>query len=123
MIEGMVNPYTEAEIPVVVLGPEGRMLKLTAIIDTGFSGYLTLPQEIIVSLGLPYFEGRTFLLGNNTEVTFAVYEAVVSWTGVDREIQVLASEAHPLVGMALLKGYQIFIDAIDGGRVSIEDRG
>ena len=78
MIEGMVNPYTEAEIPVVVLGPEGRMLKLTAIIDTGFSGYLTLPQEIIVSLGLPYFEGRTFLLGNNTEVTFAVYEAEVN---------------------------------------------
>jgi clan AA aspartic protease len=97
----------------------GNLLKLDAVIDTGFSGYLTLPLATITMLQLPFLSSRVFSLGNNSQVNFDIYMATLLWNGQDRDIQILASEAHPLVGMSLLKGFRITIDAVDGGEVHI----
>lgn len=100
----------------------GQTLALDAVIDTGFSGYLTLPIATISALQLSYSSSRVFALGDNSQVNLDLYEATILWDGVDKDILVLASEAHPLVGMSLLRGFHIFIDAIDGGEVRIEAR-
>lgn len=122
MIIGQVNPRTEAVIPVTIQNNTGRTQTLDAIIDTGFSGYISLPLVTITALQLTYAQSRIFSLGNNARVNFDLYEAVLEWEGQERDVLVLASEAHPLIGMSLLKGYRITIDAIDGGEVRIEPR-
>jgi clan AA aspartic protease len=119
VILGQVNPRTEAVIPVMARDIAGNLLKLDAVIDTGFSGYLTLPLATITMLQLPFLSSRVFSLGNNSQVNFDIYMATLLWNGQDRDIQILASEAHPLVGMSLLKGFRITIDAVDGGEVHI----
>ena len=42
------------------------------------------------------------------------------WDGQEQIIDVAASDADPLVGMALLYGFKLQIEAIEGGRVTIE---
>lgn len=37
-------------------------------------------------------------------------------------VKVLASDAHPLVGMLLLKGFLLAVDVVDGGEVRITAR-
>lgn len=122
MIIGQVNPQTEAIIPVFIYDSDGQIHSTEAAIDTGFSGYLSLPLSLITTWDLAFIETRPYSLGNNQRVDFDLYGAIIIWDGQEREILVLASEAYPLVGMSLLKGYNLSIDVIDGGEVRIERR-
>jgi predicted aspartyl protease len=54
MITGMVNANREATIRLVVSGPSGQQQEIEAIIDTGFTGFLTLPPALIQALGLAW---------------------------------------------------------------------
>ena len=122
MIQGQVTSRLEAVNRVTIRGVSAPSQTVDAVIDTGFSGYLSLPPATITALRLPFAEARVYSLGNNAEVIFDLYEAVIIWDGQQREILVLVSEADALVGMALLKGFRLTIDAIDGGEVRIEVR-
>ncbi|ARI84201.1 hypothetical protein C789_170 [Microcystis aeruginosa FACHB-905 = DIANCHI905] len=42
------------------------------------------------------------------------------WDGQYREIYINESETVPLIGMQLLRGYDLRIQAIEGGLVTIE---
>ena len=48
------------------------------------------------------------------------YKAIVIWDGQLQVIDVAASEADPLVGMSLIYGFKIQIEAVEGGTVTIE---
>ena len=119
---GQVNPRMQAMVPVTIHDLLGQTLALDAILDSGFSGYLTLPLAIITTLQLPFLGSRVFSLGNNAQANFDIYVATLIWDGEEKNIQVLSSEAHPLVGMSLLKGFCFTIDVLDGGEVRIERR-
>ncbi len=54
MMTGVVNANREATIRLVVIGPSGQQQEIEAIIDTGFTGFLTLPAVLIAALGLPW---------------------------------------------------------------------
>jgi hypothetical protein len=51
---------------------------------------------------------------------FDVYTGLVIWDGEYRYIDINAAETAPLVGMSLLYGYRVQIDAIEGGLVTIQ---
>ncbi len=53
MISGTVTDLLEATVSLEVRGDDGKSHPVTAIIDTGFSGELTLSQSLIDSLQLP----------------------------------------------------------------------
>jgi clan AA aspartic protease len=119
MIHGVVNRNCEATISLVV-GNENRQTKLIdAVIDTGYTGFLSLPREIIVTLDLPWTGIDRGTLGDGSEVSFEVYAARVIWDGEYRDIPVNEAETDPLVGMSLLYGYDLRIQAIEGGNVTI----
>ena len=50
---------------------------------------------------------------------FNVYEASLIWDGHVRTVEVNESEADPLVGMSLLEGFELKIQRIAGGLVTI----
>jgi predicted aspartyl protease len=54
MITGTVNPLQEARIPLTVRGPGGHEEDIEAVIDTGFTGWLTLPPALIAAMGLTW---------------------------------------------------------------------
>jgi len=53
MITGVVTANPEPVIRVVIRGPQGQERETEALIDTGFSGWLSLPTDMIAALGLP----------------------------------------------------------------------
>jgi clan AA aspartic protease len=119
MMQGIVNQSCEATLPIVIKNNATTQL-VDTVIDTGFSGFLTLPCNIILALGLSW-EGRDVAtLGDGTSCTFEVYTAIVIWDGQYREIYVNESETVPLIGMRLLRGYDLRIQTIEGGIVTIE---
>jgi clan AA aspartic protease len=92
---------------------------LDAVIDTGFNGALTLPLEIIRSLSLIRRAPRSLDLADGSTVILDMYKANIGWNGGAQDILVFAAEGDALIGMALLTGYNLTVDVIIGGRVSI----
>jgi clan AA aspartic protease len=120
MIYGVVNLRREATIPLVVGNSSGQREVIDTVIDTGFDGFLSLPSEIIVRLGLPWTISNPATLGDGSEVLFDFYAGTVIWDGQYRKIDIAESDTEPLLGMALLYGYRLQVDTIEGGSVKIE---
>jgi clan AA aspartic protease len=120
MMQGFVNANCEAMLRLVIGNETSNRQVIDAVIDTGFTGFLTLPYEMIAALSLSWVGSDRGTLGDGSETTFEVYEATIIWDGQFRSIPVNAAETDPLVGMSLLYGYNLQIQAIEGGIVRIE---
>jgi clan AA aspartic protease len=120
MMQGIVNPSCEATLSLVVSNANRQSQLIDAVIDTGYTGFLSLPREIIIDLNLPWTGIDRGTLGDGSEVTFEVYAATIIWDGQYRNIPVNEAETDPLVGMSLLHGYDLHIRAVAGGNVSIK---
>lgn len=120
MVSGIVTPDQEARITIRVLGPQGLTEDVHAVIDTGFTGFLTLPGSTVQRLALSFQGPRIATLADGSAVALDVYSAAVSWNGRSRHILVLESEGGPLLGMSLLHGHKLTIEVLDGGPVTIE---
>ncbi len=120
MISGVVNAHAEATIRLPVQAANGREQEIEAVLDTGFNGSLTLPSEVIASLGLPWRTRASVMLANGTEDPCDIYTATVIWDGRQRNILVEAADTDPLIGMALLYGYDVRMQVIEGGCVIIQ---
>jgi clan AA aspartic protease len=120
MIIGVVTPFHQATIRLTVRGPTGQEQEIEAVIDTGFDGTLSLPPADITALGLPWRRRGRALLADGTESLFDIYEATVVWDGTPRRVAVDAADIDPLVGMRLLDGYELTIQAVVGGQVTIK---
>jgi clan AA aspartic protease len=120
MMHGIVNRNCEATIRLVVGNANSQRQTIDALIDTGFTGFLTLPLSVITSINLRLYRREAGTLGDGSVCIFDVYRGLVIWDGEFREIDINASEADPLVGMSLLYGYRIQLDAIEGGTVTIQ---
>jgi clan AA aspartic protease len=119
MMHGVVNQSCEATLPIVIKNNTATQL-VDTVIDTGFSGFLTLPFDIISALDLTWKGRDIATLGDGTSCIFEVYIAMVIWDGQYREVYINESETVPLIGMKLLRGYDLRIQTIEGGFVTIE---
>lgn len=105
MITGVVNANCEA---------------IEAMIDTGFSGFLTLPPRIIASLGLSWVCRQSGILADGSVRPFDVYAATVVWDGQERTVETEAVDTEPLLGMGLIHGHDLRMRVVTGGIVTIE---
>jgi clan AA aspartic protease len=120
MMHGIVDRNCEATIRLVVGNVDSQRQVIDAVIDTGFTGFITLPLAVITSLDLKLYGREEGTLGDGSSCIFDVYTGLVIWDGELRRIDVNASETTPLVGMSLLYGYRMQLDAIEGGSVTIQ---
>jgi len=120
MIHGVVK-NREALVELEVSAGAGKTHRIEAVIDTGYNGYLTLPSHIVAALQLPSAGQRRGTLADGSVVRFEVFIATVNWHAKQREVLVSQMSGAPLVGMSLLNGSRLTIDASEGGRVSIEE--
>ena len=118
MILGFVH-NREAIVQLAVVGDQQKKQGIHAIIDTGFTGSLTLPPIVIADLELVWFTQQEGFLGDGSRKTFDVYRGAVIWDGQLRVIEINASDTAPLVGMALLEGFELRVQAYEGGSVAI----
>lgn len=119
MMQGYVNRNNEAILPIVVKN-EAATKSIRAVIDTGFTGFLSLPYTIITELDLSWKYSDRGTLGDGSEVLFDVFEVSVIWDGQYQEIEVNAADTEPLLGMQMLRGYRLQMDIVEGGLVVVQ---
>ena len=120
MIEGTVDAALEARVTLAVSGTAERSSRVDALVDTGYSGHITLPPEVVNDLGLVRVGRTTLELANGDKERVGTYIASVDWSGTERSIVVHEIESEPLVGMQLLEDHRLQIDVERGGRVLVE---
>jgi clan AA aspartic protease len=119
MIVGIVRAR-EPLIRLTIRGFHGRQQEIEAVVDSGYTGWLTLPPTVIGALNLRW---RTFgrgILADGSVSSFDVYQAKVVWDGRIRPVFVDEFDATPLVGMALLRGYEYKMHVRARGKVTIK---
>ena len=119
MITGKVQS-DEARIRLVVVGADGRTKEKEAVVDTGYSGSLTLPSATIQALGLPWMSTDEAELADGSICNFEVYAGHVIWDDKARSILVDQADADSLVGMRLIRGYELKMQVRRGGKVIIK---
>jgi clan AA aspartic protease len=119
-MHGVVNSELEATLRLTVHGPDGVRYEITAVIDTGYNGCLTLPDAFAASLGLPPLAPRRVTLGDATSKVLTFHEGYVTWQDVERTIPILCVEGDPLVGTGLLDGCRLGIEFTPGGPVVVD---
>ena len=90
------------------------------MIDTGFTGHLTLPPGEVLRLRLTPLGSRYVTLADGSEAPPDVFRATVVWDGRRCNVRVFAADGGPLVGMALLRGSLLTVDVVPNGDLIIE---
>jgi clan AA aspartic protease len=118
MITGVVTTR-EARISILVKGREQLELEINAVVDTGYTGSLTLPPSHVAALKLSWQKVDRGLLADGSECLFDVIDAEVEWDGEVRSVLIDEADTDPLVGMSLLSGYELNVEVCPQGKVEI----
>lgn len=110
----------EPLIRLIVRGFRGRQQEIQAVVDSGYTGWLTLPPKMIAALGLSWQSFGRGILADGSVSAFDVYRAKVEWDGRVRSVFVDEFDAPPLVDMAMLRGHDYRMQVRARGRVTIE---
>ena len=119
MIIGKIRAEQEAVIELEIVG-SNHSEKVEVVIDTGFTGFLMLPINLINRLRLQLIGNRRAILGDGSPVSFNLYLARVVWHGETHEVPTLgARHDGALLGMSMLSGSRAVLEVIPDGHVTI----
>src|SRR5438105_1574795 len=105
-------------VRVTFRGPNGQN-DIDALVDTGFSGFLSLPLSLIFSLGWRWFSVEEGERADGRTEFFDIYEGTILWDGYPRTVEADAIESQPLIGMGLIQGRELLVQGFAGGMVTI----
>lgn len=118
---GIVNEYLEPVVSLNLLSPGGGSLAVDFVIDTGCTEEVILPQGIITQLNLVRGADITIAVGDGTYGRRARYPVHIEWHGQVTEVAAIGMGIDPLVGMGLIRGSNLSVDADPGGTVTITE--
>ncbi|HEY3789721.1 MAG TPA: hypothetical protein VGL71_12745 [Urbifossiella sp.] len=81
MIVGSVNSQYELEFHLPVRDQSSQEHDVVAILDTGFTGDLTLPTALVASLGLRWRTRSPAILANGQIQQLDVHSGTIIWDG------------------------------------------
>jgi clan AA aspartic protease len=84
---------------------------IEAWVDTGFTGDLVLPQNVIDQLHLPKSGSVDAILADGSTTELSTYTCLIAWFGKERRLEVVANDGeHVLLGIGLLLAKELRID-------------
>ena len=121
MISGRVSEELDPLVTIEVGSAQGNFQPVEVVVDTGFSGELALPSELIQSLGLEYIDDVRVVMADRQARWVRAYDGAVSWHGEPMSVIVLDMESEPLLGMGLLLDSRLTVSCRPNGVVVIEE--
>ena len=89
--------------------------EIEAIVDTGFNGALSLPQEVIEELQLKRIGSAQYVMADGTISDSNIYVAEVVWFNERVEVSVISSFSEfSLLGMELLSKAKMTFEPAKG---------
>lgn len=129
MIKGQVTqrppPSSQwaALVTLTVRNPadQSKIAEVVFEVDTAYTGVLTLPRRDIQLLGLPERESGQVHLADGSSQAVRYFTARIDWHEQSGLVPILELDSDPLLGMALLWGSRLTVDAQAGGAVVIDE--
>lgn len=110
----------EPIVSVDLIDDNGYRWRREVVIDTGFSGDLTLPAEFIHELGLTLAGQVDATLADGQTVETNQYMATAVWDGEHLAVDVMESSNQFLLGTNLFRGRTLTVQMWEGGDVVID---
>jgi clan AA aspartic protease len=117
-VNGVVIAGLEPIVPIMVFH-DGLCVEVSAVVDTGSTGELTLPAAAIRELELPLLRQDPAILADGSEVMADIYEAEVMWFGKVRPVEVAEMDGTPLLGMKLMQNCRLTMDILPDAEFEI----
>lgn len=120
MMQGYVQ-NRHALLPVTFRLPGRPDLVIEFVVDTGFTGELTLSLQAVAALQLFYATEQPSRLADDSKILIPVYFATIVWKGIEQQVSVLATGRRPLLGTSLLDGSELVSQFVENGLVIVDD--
>ena len=118
----MIGTVRDDGTPILLLtlqGPSGIEIKVPFVVDTGFTSAISLPQDFVDALGLPFREVGIIFVANEGVYEISLYEGAVVWDGAARATTVHCLAGEPLVGLELLMDHLLTLPVRSGETFTI----
>jgi clan AA aspartic protease len=111
MIQGSVDQNLQAKVPVSILDKADKISTLDAVVDTGFSGHLSISVYELHKINLIFSHSQKFELGDGRIVRQKVFLGQIIFDNQKLAANVLVSKSRDtLIGTALLTNKKLEID-------------
>jgi predicted aspartyl protease len=111
MIQGNFGSKGELYFEIELIAADGSVVAVDALLDTGFTEWLAMDTQDIVSLGWLYVDRQEMQTARG-DVIFNRYQGTVSFDGQELTIPVLAGEeiSEILIGLPWLETRRLVVD-------------
>lgn len=112
MIFGRIDEYGRALINLTLRAtPSSASQEIAVWVDTGFTGDLILPEQLVMQWGLSSSAIVEAVLADGSQSELVTYSCEVDWFGESCIIEVIANQGRiPLLGVGLLLGHRLVVD-------------
>ncbi len=111
MIEGFVNEFSEPIVELDIKSNIGGSKKIEVIVDTGFNGYISLPNEFIEEYKWEFLGTEEYELANGEITIEKVYLWEIIFDGEKMLVFGLANRSYDtLIRTKLLKDRILTVD-------------
>ena len=107
-------------LPITFRLPNQPDIVIEFVVDTGYTGFLTLPAQAVAAMNLPFIHRMPAKLADDSTIEIDVHEAVILWHGQETTVRVLATGKRPLLGTALLDQNELVAQFRDGGLTTVD---
>ena len=109
----------EARVRLRLHGPDGAEAWVEAVVDSGFTGHLAVPERLVAKLGLTLQMRSEHASADGSVRWLEMYDAEVEWGDDWRPVLVAAVGNEVLLGMRMMLGHELRVAVVPGGAVEI----
>lgn len=110
MLKGKVNRHGEPRVAIALILHQ-RPVRFSAVLDTGFNGYLSVPRQLLPQSTWRLVGAETYEIATGALVEQEVYLGEVVFAGDRRMVYAVATDAQDiLIGTKLLREKVLTID-------------
>ncbi len=111
----------QALVPITYRLPGHPDFVIEHVVDTGFTGQLTLPASAVAAMGLPLDHSENINLANDSSEQVPFHFATILWEGQEFVADVIATGRKPLFVTALMDGKELVIQFAEQGIMTLDD--
>ena len=119
MIIGTVTDELDPVVTIQVRDSSGAFHDVEVVVDTGFTGAVSLTPALVQRLNLTWFSREEGILADGSRIAFDSYLANVLCDSCEQLTQICVMDGTPVIGMRGLNGFSIEIDVRPHGQVRI----
>ena len=95
MIGGRVTDSQRALLELRIRDGDGNWQTLTTMLDTGFTGYLALPEPFVRQFGLALNSRRRIASATQDSTVVPSGISKIAWSGRERAVRVIQAGTRP----------------------------